>query len=236
MLNRNLAKLRKERGLTQAALGEKLHVVRQTISKWEKGTVVPDADTLCRIAEALDVSVSALLGEPDRQEHLETPAIVESLAHINEQNAIRNRKEANIWRTLFLISLVFIGFLIGRSFTENRLEPHIGYEMPDKIEISNVSFYCSDSELICSFVPELHNDDVTYSVALSGAGSEDLNIIAVGNYKNGVCTAMFDKNELTRYLSYRVVLTITLNGESRNTLLAERLYIEENGCSWVSEK
>ena len=37
MLNENLAKIRKERGLTQEALSVKLNVVRQTISKWEKG-------------------------------------------------------------------------------------------------------------------------------------------------------------------------------------------------------
>ena len=37
MLNENLAKVRKERGLTQEALAAKLNVVRQTISKWEKG-------------------------------------------------------------------------------------------------------------------------------------------------------------------------------------------------------
>ena len=38
MLNENLARVRKERGLTQEALAVKLNVVRQTISKWEKGT------------------------------------------------------------------------------------------------------------------------------------------------------------------------------------------------------
>ena len=37
MLNENLARVRKERGLTQEALAVKLNVVRQTISKWEKG-------------------------------------------------------------------------------------------------------------------------------------------------------------------------------------------------------
>lgn len=44
MLNENLTRLRKERGLTQEALSAKLNVVRQTISKWEKGTAVPDAE------------------------------------------------------------------------------------------------------------------------------------------------------------------------------------------------
>ena len=58
MLNENLSRVRKERGLTQEALAIKLNVVRQTVSKWEKGTAVPDADTLCRIADALDVSIA----------------------------------------------------------------------------------------------------------------------------------------------------------------------------------
>ena len=62
MLNENLARVRKERGLTQEALAVKLNVVRQTISKWEKGTAVPDADTLCKVADELEVPVSELLG------------------------------------------------------------------------------------------------------------------------------------------------------------------------------
>ena len=79
MLNENLAKTRKERGLTQETLAAKLNVVRQTISKWEKGTAVPDADTLCRIADALDVPVSTLLGDSKPEEKLDTTSIAESL-------------------------------------------------------------------------------------------------------------------------------------------------------------
>ena len=37
MLNENLLWIRRERGLTQAALANKLNVVRQSISKWENG-------------------------------------------------------------------------------------------------------------------------------------------------------------------------------------------------------
>lgn len=116
MLNENIAKIRKERGLTQEALSVKLNVVRQTISKWEKGTAVPDADTLCRIADALDVSVSTLLGGSEQEDKIGTASIVESLAQINEQLAIRNRRTANIWKVLFLIALVVIGILIGKSY------------------------------------------------------------------------------------------------------------------------
>lgn len=37
MFGDNLKKVRKEKGLSQEALAEKINVVRQTISKWEKG-------------------------------------------------------------------------------------------------------------------------------------------------------------------------------------------------------
>ena len=168
MLNENLAKVRKERGLTQEALSVKLNVVRQTISKWEKGTAVPDADTLCRIADALDVSVSTLLGDSEHEDKIDTASIVESLAQINEQIAIRNRRAANTWKVLFLISLVVIGIIIGKSYFGNSISENTSQViLPEKIEVSNVCFNCNSKELICSFVPSIGNDDITYSVTLS---------------------------------------------------------------------
>lgn len=109
MLNENLSKIRKERGLTQEALAVKLNVVRQTISKWENGTAVPDADTLCRIAEALDVSVSELLGSATNDDKIDTAIIAKSLAEINEQLAIRNRRGS---RVLKIVCGIVIGFFL----------------------------------------------------------------------------------------------------------------------------
>ena len=55
MLGENIRALRKARGLSQQELAERLHVVRQTVSKWEQGLSVPDADMLVRLAECLEV-------------------------------------------------------------------------------------------------------------------------------------------------------------------------------------
>ena len=60
MFSKNLKTLRKQKGFSQEELASRLHVVRQTISKWEKNLSVPDADTLIRLAEILEVSVSEL--------------------------------------------------------------------------------------------------------------------------------------------------------------------------------
>lgn len=75
--------------MSQEELAARLHVVRQTISKWEKGLSVPDSALLIRLAEVFEVPVSELLGE--RIEAEEQPnALAEQLARINEQLAIRN--------------------------------------------------------------------------------------------------------------------------------------------------
>ena len=63
MLGDNIKRYRLANGLTQQELAEKLHVVRQTISKWEKNQSVPDAMLLKSISDCLGVSVADLLGE-----------------------------------------------------------------------------------------------------------------------------------------------------------------------------
>ena len=63
MLNENIRNLRKAKGISQEELAIKLNVVRQTVSKWEKGLSVPDSSMLVSLAEELDTSVSTLLGE-----------------------------------------------------------------------------------------------------------------------------------------------------------------------------
>ena len=84
MLSENLKTLRKARGLSQEELAGRLHVVRQTVSKWEKGLSVPDAELLVRLAEELDTTVTALLG-PALPQEAEPDAVAAQLAAINEQ-------------------------------------------------------------------------------------------------------------------------------------------------------
>lgn len=95
MLNENLSRIRRERGLTQAALANKLNVVRQSISKWENGTAVPDADMLCRLADALDVPAQELLRGPEREAKMDTTADARQRTETNEQQAVRSRISGN---------------------------------------------------------------------------------------------------------------------------------------------
>lgn len=52
---------RKEKGLTQTQLAEKLNITNRAVSKWETGKSVPDAAIMLDLCEILDVSVNELL-------------------------------------------------------------------------------------------------------------------------------------------------------------------------------
>ena len=104
MLHENLKILRKQKGFTQEELADKVHVVRQTVSKWEKGLSVPDAGTLQNIAEVLEVNVNELLGA-DLMKDADRNEVAEQLSRINEQLAIRNRRWRKFWKILGVIIL-----------------------------------------------------------------------------------------------------------------------------------
>jgi len=107
MFSENLKTLRKAKGLSQEELAIRLNVVRQTISKWEKGLSVPDADLLIRLAEVFEVSVSELLGAKIENEQ-ERNVIAEQLSRINEQLAIKNRRARRVWKVIAVIFITFI--------------------------------------------------------------------------------------------------------------------------------
>ena len=84
MLNENIKKLRKIKGFTQEELASKLNVTRQTISKWEKGYSVPDAEILEKLAEIFETNVSQLLSGTINQ-IASGDIVAEQLSRINEQ-------------------------------------------------------------------------------------------------------------------------------------------------------
>ena len=60
-LGRKIAGKRKDLGMTQTDLADRLCVTRQTVSRWEAGTVMPDVDKIADIASVLDVTCDYLL-------------------------------------------------------------------------------------------------------------------------------------------------------------------------------
>lgn len=108
MFAENLKKIRKDKGYTQEILAEKLNVVRQTVSKWEKGLSLPDVDMLSKIANVLETDVNILLdGQITTTDQSE---IVKQLSKINEQLTIKNRRYKKIMKTIAIILLIIVIF------------------------------------------------------------------------------------------------------------------------------
>lgn len=90
-----------------------MNVVRQTVSKWEKGLSVPDSDLLIKLAEILDVPVSRLLG-PKIETEAKPDALAEQLSRINEQLAIKNSRAKRVWKVLaFIIGGIIVMYILG---------------------------------------------------------------------------------------------------------------------------
>lgn len=120
MLDQNIRALRKQKGYTQETFAQELNVVRQTVSKWEKGYSVPDALMLEKIAELFEVSVGELLGEDEIKagERTELEQISAQLSLLNNQLArelVRKRRNRRI--TLIVLAgiaaLALIAVLIS---------------------------------------------------------------------------------------------------------------------------
>ena len=114
MLKDNLKTLRKNKGLSQEELSIKLNVVRQTISKWETGLSVPDAEMLIKISELFETPVSEILGESiEEKETNDLKVISEKLEVINEQLSIsQKQKRKRKIMVLLIIDICLIFFFV----------------------------------------------------------------------------------------------------------------------------
>ena len=114
MFSENLKVLRKEKGFSQEQLAAQLNVVRQTVSKWEKGLSVPDAELLEKLAEVLEVSVGELLGKnieiKSNSNEIETLAL--ELAKLNELLVVYGNKLSNLKKQIYtIIGIVLVVIL-----------------------------------------------------------------------------------------------------------------------------
>lgn len=144
MLNENIKAIRKSKGLSQEELAIKLHVVRQTISKWEQGLSVPDSNMLISISEVLETPVSTLLGEtiaePKRND---LKAISEKLEVINLQLAKKAAAKRKMLQWLFIfiacgIVIIFAALIVLNS-------PYLAWDYSDpELAVAGVIYHAAE--------------------------------------------------------------------------------------------
>lgn len=127
MLNENIKAIRESKGLSQEELAVKLNVVRQTISKWEQGLSVPDADMLISISKVFEIPVSTLLGETVAESKADDlKAISEKLEVINLQLAQRKVMRRRTFHLFFISLCAFIVATFAVLIVLN--SPYLGWD------------------------------------------------------------------------------------------------------------
>lgn len=114
MFNENLKTIRKNRGFSQEQLSVRLNVVRQTISKWEKGLSVPDAQMLVKISEVLDVPISDLLGKEVMMEENSDSlqAVALELEKLNELLTVQQGQRTDAKKKITAVVVIVVAVLL----------------------------------------------------------------------------------------------------------------------------
>ena len=105
-----LKALRKEKGLTQEQLAEKLGVAGRTVSRWETASNMPDLSVLIQLAEFYDIEVGEIL-DGERKDTIMDKEVKETLNKIADYSSDEKQKAVNVYK-FSLMTMFFIGFII----------------------------------------------------------------------------------------------------------------------------
>ena len=122
-----IAQIRKEKGMTQQNLADRLHVTDKAVSKWERGLCYPDVTIMEELAAALELSLTELMScrrHPEPQ--AEEDAAVHSLLAISD-NVIKTQRKtiwinaAAIFALVLLLGATILFFLSNISVSKMAL-------------------------------------------------------------------------------------------------------------------
>lgn len=119
----NIAAHRKQAGLTQAGLAEKLNYSDKAVSKWERGESMPDILTLIQLSELFSISVNALLadpnelpGNPGTLEKAMTQVSEKALKRKANKNVILGLSSTLVWFVALFFFVVISSFDLPNSW------------------------------------------------------------------------------------------------------------------------
>ncbi len=118
MMGTFLAKKRKEKNMTQAALAERLGVTNKTISKWETGKCMPDYSVIELLCRELEITVAELLdGEEKTDKSVRVYDDTQILELLKRTQNLENQRTSLYGMILIIIGLAFLAihFNIGGS-------------------------------------------------------------------------------------------------------------------------
>lgn len=123
-LAEKLTALRKQNGLTQMELAERLNVSRQAVSRWEVGAAVPSTDNLKVLSELYGIRVDYLLNDGSEEENESTQ--VQENVIMDQKRAIKKSNRLPLMICIMAIVIAFvmlIGALVPRSQERDQVVP-----------------------------------------------------------------------------------------------------------------
>jgi transcriptional regulator with XRE-family HTH domain len=119
----NIATYRKQAGLTQAGLAEKLNYSDKAVSKWERGESAPDVLTLVQLADLYHITVNDLLSDPDALpeesgavQRVMEKAVEKTLKRKADKRIILNLSSLLVWFVAVLFFVVCSSLDIPNSW------------------------------------------------------------------------------------------------------------------------
>ena len=227
-----LTKRRKLFGITQDELAEKLDVSRQSISKWENGECMPEAEKLIKLADILDISLDELTG----RKNPESPA--QGAPQIAQAAPAPDKKSGRIRRIITAAAAVLIGalcFLAGRYLRLNA--PEQKAKLPNELIVTNVGMELGWNER-CRLYPYreieirfvsnyeyAYEEDVICTVYCNSNTEESVSARAY--YKDGIFSAKLPADPYTNYRD--IVFTVNSGKSEKSALIAKQLIINGSG-------
>lgn len=109
-LGEKIYELRTKKNLSQGDLADRLDVSRQSVSKWENNTAVPDLDKLIKICDIFEISLDEITG---REKHKSVPINkIEEIKEIKNNLTQKQRVTIALFGILFICAVIFPVFLL----------------------------------------------------------------------------------------------------------------------------
>ncbi|MBO5357161.1 MAG: helix-turn-helix transcriptional regulator [Clostridia bacterium] len=156
IISKNLAILRKEKGLTQAELAEKLNYSDKAISRWEHGDTLPDVNVLCELCDFYGITLNNLTSED---------------CEIKEEEAIKYSKEMNtykIWRCILSASIVWLlATLVFTYYLAISGNSKLWILFVWAVPVSGIAFYIFGKGFLNSMVRFILSSSIMWTIIAS---------------------------------------------------------------------
>ena len=227
--NEKLKKLRLEKGISQAALAEKIFVSRSAVAKWENGLGLPSEQSLNMLADFFEVEPSELLSDP----------VIEKVI-VAKNGKISNQKFWIIAILIFtfaaaIVLIALCGYFATRSTPPTIISRHLIFETEKDLDIENISSY-PDDEISAEYD---FADSRTFEIEQS-VGAIRLPKLLVKTTINGVASyETVDSSSMIFSFSDNIILRLENEQEQGDSLYINVLptdYYAIEFCEWANIK